>query len=53
MPLLAVLESTTRECRARITVTCEQVTTAPDALCPACADQLDGFLATLDDDAPF
>lgn len=45
-----------RDCRARVTVTCEQVTTDSDAVCAACAEQLDALLldgALPGDDAPF
>ena len=52
MPSIAVLAPTTRDCGARITAACEQITTDPEGVCPACADQLDGFL-TVDDGAPF
>jgi hypothetical protein len=52
MPTIAVLAPTTRDCGARVTASCEQTTTDPDAICRACADQLDGFLA-VDVGVPF
>ena len=51
MPI-AALAHTTRDCRARVTATCEQTTTDPHAVCPACADEIDAALA-VDDGAPF
>ena len=48
----AVLAPTTRDCRARFTATCEQTTTDPDLVCPACAEEIDAALA-VDDGVPF
>lgn len=52
MPTIAVLAPTTLDCGARVTATCEQVTTNPDAVCPACAAEIGAALA-VDDGVPF
>ena len=50
MPI--ALARATRDCRARVTVTCEQVTTDPDAVCGACAAEVADAVAGVAD-APF
>ena len=47
MPSITVLAPTTRDCRARVTAACEQTTTDPDAVCPACADEIADLAALL------